>query len=174
MEDQSNPNAIERVRHVAQRRRALLILVGIGLLLLVLATANVCTDSVEWMNLDGDYWGAVGTGAGPPPQAPCSDCMTKVEAHSRGEELCNFTTQEDWDAIDSVQRDAPETWVLVIVGGSGGYATGTFDCIFGYGHALIWSRVHKWWNVHGQDGEDAGCEYRVLREGFPTIICLGP
>ena len=123
-------------------------LVGIGLLLLVLGTAHFCTDHGSQMDLEGGYLGAVGTGAGPPPQGDCTDCLTWVEAHSKGEEFCNFTGQEDWNVTDSLQRDAPETWVLVIVGGSGGYATGDFDCIFF--HSIEWRSDWSWL----EDGEE--------------------
>lgn len=137
-----------------QRRRALLLLAGIGVLLFVLASAHVCTDEIHDMNLQGDYWGVVGTGAGPPPSEPTNNPMLTVYARTKGEEFCNFWGQEDWEVEDSLSRDSPEVWALVIVADGGGYATGDRDCIWGFGHAIYWFWDHKWWNVHGEDGEE--------------------
>lgn len=154
----------ERVRTITGRadrgRRALLGLAGTGLLLFVLASAHLCTDSLEVMNLEGGYWGVVGTGAGPPPSAPTNNPMLTVYARTQGEEYCNLTFQEDWDVEDELSRDSPEPWVLVIVSDGGGYATGRFDCPLA--HKLWWHAWHEWWNVHGENGDDHDAECRDL------------
>lgn len=143
--------------------RVPLALMGIGVFVLVLGTAPKCVDHESLMNMEGDYSGWAATDGGP---------AAELYARSMGEELCNYTTQTDWDNYQGFC--STEDWDMALGAGGGGYATGFWDCRLGYGQALIWHWGHEW-SVDGEDGEEYDCEHHVLREGLPLIVvCLGP
>lgn len=132
--------------------RARLLLGSIGLLLLVLGSAHVCTDRQPYpsLNDDGDYWGWAATGA---DDSYSTDNV--VSARTEGVESCNFILQTDWAAL-SINIGTDFT-LPAIAGGLGGYNTDFGDCFLE--HRVGWHAIYAWSGIHGQSdtGLDIDC-----------------
>ena len=148
MEDQRQQRIADVGQHVAQRRRGLLMLVGIGLLLLVLGTAHICTSRSSEMNQAGGYSGRATIVGGPAGKDP-SNHVEMVSANTKGIETCVPGGDEtDWDFGWVHWALSKRPLLEVNAPGSGGYATGFWDCIFF--HSIEWRSDWSWL----EDGEE--------------------
>ncbi len=143
METQREQRAIESGRHAGPRRRALLILAGIGLLLLVLGTAEACYSHNFKSNTDGWYGGNVITAAGP---VKADGSIITVSSRTVGHETCMpdlpNSVEVDWDWGWVRQVDIVGEIAVVGASGEGGYATDWWDCILF--QEIEWYGTHSW------------------------------
>lgn len=129
-----------------------LVLLAAATVLVVFGAGPVCR-SYQFDHGGGDYDGRtllVAVPGGPPG-------VTNVVARTVGEELCPPTSvQEDWDVTFVIQQRTTVTdFIAISPYGTGGYATGILDCIFG--QALVWT--FEWdWTEGGISSDDRSAE----------------
>lgn len=142
--DPQSDDRVARVEAGWRRRVGLIGLVGVGLVLLVLASAPSCTKYVFESDNDGWYAGESGTGAGP---VICTGCTITVFSRTMGEEVCipDFGgAQTDWNYFWDDEEDTFGSIPLIHVYGEGGYNDNWWDCIIAQG--IFWTAYHEWEN----------------------------
>ena len=96
--------------------------------------------------------------------------MSKVGAATKGIETCvpGGDDQTDWDNWATRETFVPITWMIVAIGGSGGYATGLNDCI-------CFQSVEYWWvsswTQNGEEGSVGDIELDIIHDAGGGGFC---